>query len=159
MSDKMNDAVQQQIDIISNRLRTKLELSDIKKKDIAYQTDLSINTINNCLKGKNVNISSILKIAYSLGMNFVDLANLTSSEKTNAVPAVETKVRSVSIDKVAEVKEETGAPVEQLSWRMGMEKEEATPLQKALESTSETVSSASPEMQEEEDDVFDMFSM
>jgi lambda repressor-like predicted transcriptional regulator len=153
----MNEAVEQTISIISNVIRTKLALSDIKKKDVAYQTGLSVNTINNCLSGKNVNISSVLKIAYSLGMNFTDIADAMSSDKTNIVPVSENKVRSVSIEKVSEVKDETGASIEQLSWRMGISDEETDTLQNALSSTPEPTSTASDD--EGDSDILDMLSM
>ena len=153
----MHESIEQKISIISNVLRTKLALSDIKKKDVAYQTDLSVNTINNCLRGKNVNISSVLKIAYSLGMNFTDIADAMSSDKTNVIPVSENKIRSVSVEKVSEVKDETGASVEQLSWRMGMNDEETSSLQEALSTTSEPVPTPSDE--EKDDDILDMLSM
>ena len=153
----MNEAIEQQISIISNVIRTKLALSDIKKKDVAYQTGLSVNTINNCLGGKNVNISSVLKIAYSLGMNFTDIADAMSSDKTNVVPVSENKVRSVSIEKVSEVKDETGASVEKLSWRMGISDEETGTLQEALSSTSEPI--PTPSDDEGDNDILDMLTM
>lgn len=154
----MNEAVVEQINIISNVLRTKLALSDIKKKDVSSQTQLSVNTINNCLSGKNVNISSVLKIAYALGMNFTDLSDAMTSDKTNIVPIAESKVRSISIEKVAEVQEETGASVKQLSWRMGISENETSSLQEALCDTPE--STPTKDNQEEDDnDILDLLSM
>lgn len=153
----MNESIEQQIGIISSVLRTKLALSDIKKKDVAYQTDLSVNTINNCLRGKNVNISSVLKIAYSLGMNFTDIADTMSSDKTKVIPVSDHKIRSVSVEKVSEVKDETGASVEQLSWRMGINDEETSSLQEAL--SSEPEQTPVPSTDEEDDDILDMLSM
>ena len=155
----IDQAVSEQISIISKVLRTKLALSEIKKKDIAIQTDLSVNTINNCLSGKNVNISSVLRIAYSLGMNFINLADaVRSQDKTNAVPVSENKVRSVSIEKVAEVQEDTGASVEQLGWRMGITDNETNSLQEALCDTSDSTPIKEPQ-DEEDNDILDILSL
>jgi transcriptional regulator with XRE-family HTH domain len=115
---ELEDSVQAQINILATTIKQKLALSEIKKKAVADKTGLSVNTINNCLRGQNVNIASLLKIAYVLGMNFSDLAAETSGTD---MPVAQGSMRSVSIQKVHETMEETGSSKEQMEWRLGVD--------------------------------------
>ena len=114
---ELENSVQLQINILATTIKQKLALSEIKKKTVADETGLSVNTINNCLRGRNVNIISLLNIAYVLGKNFSDLAAETSALD---MPMAQSSMRSVSIQKVHKTMEETGSAKEQMEWRLGV---------------------------------------
>lgn len=111
--------IQAQITIIAKAIAKALSLSDKNKKVIAAEQKLSVNTINNCVNGKNVNMKSILAIADSLGMNIKELIEFAEKE-IEAIPASDDTPRAVDTEAVREAVD-GGVSPEQLAMRMGEE--------------------------------------
>jgi DNA-binding phage protein len=83
--------VHEQNDLIAAGIAKKIRLTNISKTEIKEKCNISINTINNCLKGNNVNLRSVLAIMAALGMNlkeFVEFAekNLKEFPKIGDAP-------------------------------------------------------------------------
>tara|TARA_Y100000310_G_C20542970_1_gene744222 strand:- start:567 stop:962 length:396 start_codon:yes stop_codon:yes gene_type:complete len=108
--------IDQQIEILSKTISKLMEDSGISKNQIANKTGLSVNTINNCTKGQNINLSSLLKITSVLGMNIKDFVNSIEED----LPQISPEIRTVSTEGIAKVKE-LGQTEEQIAWKMGKE--------------------------------------
>ena len=106
--------IEQQLEILSKTITKLIESSDCSKKEIASKTGLSINTINNCTKGQNMNVSSLLKIASVLGMNIKDFVNAIEDD----LPQISPEIRTISTERIKEAKE-SGQTEDQIAWRMG----------------------------------------
>ena len=90
--------------------------SDISKSQIASKTGLSVNTVNNCIKGQNINLSSLLKITSVLGMNIKDFVNSIEED----LPQISPEIRTISTEGIDKAKE-SGQTEDQIAWRMGKE--------------------------------------
>ena len=121
--------IQDQIAILGNGARAIIKARDLKKKQIAAKTQLSVNTINNFIQGKNINLGSLLKIAWVMGMNLpdfiVEAENIVKPFPESPLdPNVEEKSEpAVDTTAVQEELETSGIGANQLAFRMGVEKD------------------------------------
>jgi len=116
----METIIKQQIEVLASTLTSMIKDSRITKREIATKTDLSINTVINCLKGKSMNFKSLLKICYALGMNLEDLVKAA----TKNFPVVTVGIKTISSSGIQSAVDD-GQSKDQVEWRMGKDSDDA----------------------------------
>lgn len=61
------------ISIIAKVIAAKYKSTKMSKRDIALKTNLSLNTVNNALQGKNLTLNTVFKIMDVFGMSLEDV--------------------------------------------------------------------------------------
>ena len=114
------EKIQNQIDQIASLLSNTIAAKRLQKNTIAEACSISVNTLNNALKSKNVNVSTLLSIADALGMNFIDMGHELEQNYNIEVASVPLESRSApEIDTVGVRAEAEDTSLEQTSLRMG----------------------------------------
>jgi plasmid maintenance system antidote protein VapI len=122
----MNEVIENQIKEMGNLADTLIAASGASKRAIADEVGVSVNTINNFISGKNVNLNTALSLFAIFGLNIKDLAEQLEAhfglpELNRSDIFVEPEM---DIEAVKEGAENTS--VGQTAWRMGQQVEDLT---------------------------------
>lgn len=117
--------VQRQISAMGGYLKTRIKTCKYSKREIARRVDCSVNTVNNVINGNNATITSVLSVAYVMGISAQDLVNgAFTSAGPMPVPTVENDDAVIDTNAVSDHMEESGEDATQTSMRMGVNQEE-----------------------------------
>jgi NACalpha-BTF3-like transcription factor len=120
----MSDSVEKQIELIGKLISNKLAAKRLQKSKVAENCEISVNTLNNAIRGNNINMRTFLLIFESMGMTILDVAD--ELRKHYSVPSpsnkLETDEPEFDTDAIKSEVEETN--VDQVSWRAGVSPEE-----------------------------------
>jgi len=110
------------IEIISKVIVARWRSTNITKKELKEKTGLALNTINNALSGKNLTLSSLLRLADALGLNLKQIVE--EAEKMKLVfPKAGSSPMSVKTEKINDLVT-SGLSTMQIAARMGVPEED-----------------------------------
>lgn len=117
--------VTDQVSFLGRLIDIKLVARGIQKKALANACGISVNTLNNAIKGENTNVRTLLAIFDKLGMNIASIGAELDAQFSLEVPDPEesrvlwNRTKEVNTDTVKEKTEAEGSSVDQTAWRMG----------------------------------------
>ncbi len=117
--------VTDQVAFLGRLIDIKLVARGIQKKALANACGISVNTLNNAIKGENTNVRTLLAIFDKLGMNIAGVGAELDAQFSLEVPDPEesrvlwNRTKEVNTDSVRENTETEGSSVDQTAWRMG----------------------------------------
>jgi transcriptional regulator with XRE-family HTH domain len=127
----MHNDISQEIKQFGNLIRRLMAADNRTKKEVAYEADISVNTLNNLADGQNVGFKTILSILYALNISLADAIveielqglKLTSFSKIdNSI--IDTEVVKTEID--------AGVSPEQIAMRLGVKPREVKQVASAI---------------------------
>lgn len=117
--------VTDQIGYLGKLIGIKLIARGIQKKAMASACGISVNTLNNAIRGENTNVLTLLAIFDKLGMNVAGMGAELDAQFSLEVPDPEeskflwSRSKEVDTDSVAEATKTEGSSVDQTAWRVG----------------------------------------
>jgi transcriptional regulator with XRE-family HTH domain len=105
------------IAIISKVIYSKYKQGKLSKRDLANQTGLSLNTINNTLNGKNSTVSTLFKLMDCLEMNLEDVVTEAKKQGFIFPKAGKSSVSSTSAKSTTSV--DDGTSVTEIANKLG----------------------------------------
>jgi transcriptional regulator with XRE-family HTH domain len=121
---KLNDInyikTEDQIINIGKALKKKVVALGISKKELAEKADVSLNTINNCIAGRNSNLKSLINVLQVMGVNIVDFMKEVTPEDISPLEVAPEETEAMDPEVIEKEIEETGQTAEQLASRTGV---------------------------------------
>lgn len=114
--------MEETIEIISKVIVARYKSTNITKKELKEKTGLALNTINNALMGKNLTLSSLLRLADALGLNLRQIVEEADKMKLSFPKAGSTPM-SVKTEKAHDLLT-SGQSTMQIAARMGIPEED-----------------------------------
>jgi transcriptional regulator with XRE-family HTH domain len=127
----MNEQITKEIKEFSKLVQILVTSKDITKKHIADNANISVNTLNNLLEGKNVGLKTFLSVLYSLEMSLPDAIAEVHRTGFKLTSFKTDKSQMIDVIKVRdEIKK--GSNPNQVAMRLGIESNKAEEVASAL---------------------------
>lgn len=117
--------VTDQVSFLGRLIDIKLVARGIQKKALANACGISVNTLNNAIRGENTNVRTLLAIFDKLGLNIAGIGAELDAQFSLEVPDPEesrvlwNRTKEVNTVAVAESTKTDGSSTDQTAWRMG----------------------------------------
>jgi len=118
-------SVDAQVRAIGKTIQVEIDACDHKKTRLAEESGLSVNTINNAIAGKNINIQSLVQIAWVLGYNMSDFMDLVATHAGDIPDSPQDDVQEAAEEPVLDAEairakmETAGQSEDQMAARVG----------------------------------------